>query len=98
MNAQCKKRYDRSPPPPEIREKLEMSAKESVGLTLRDIKCPDCGFTIEKVFSDIRGHFLAKCPKCKTQRVLNLAYFRRQKGIGKLKLIYYAKEDGDKTE
>ena len=69
----------------EKRKRLELSAKESERLTLRDIRCPYCNFILTRVFSDAGGHYLAKCQKCKRQIVLNLAYFRRQKGIGKRK-------------
>lgn len=69
----------------EKRKRLELSRKESEGLTLRDIRCPYCNFIITRVFSDAGGHYLAKCQKCKQQVVLNFAYFRRQKGIGKRK-------------
>lgn len=69
----------------EKRRRLELSRKESEGLTLRDIHCPYCNFIITRVFSDAGGHYLAKCQKCKRQVILNFAYFRRQKGIGKRK-------------
>ena len=80
-NCQSKQRYDRPPPPPET--------EEAVDLTLREIRCPRCNFVIDKVFSDATGHFLSKCPKCKAQYIMNFAYFRRQKGIRRLKLKYY---------
>lgn len=80
-----------SPPTPEFRKKLERSYMEVDGLTLRDVKCPHCRFVITRVYSDIQGHYLAKCRKCKSEMILNLAYFRRQKGIGKLKQKYYGK-------
>ena len=73
---------------PEVRKKLERSYVEVDGLTLRDVKCPHCMFVISRVYSDIQGHYLAKCRKCKSEMVLNLAYFRRQKGIGNLKRKY----------
>ena len=69
----------------EKRKRLALSASEAEGLTLRDIRCPYCDFIITRVFSDASGHYLAKCQKCKRQVVLNFAYFRRQKGIGKRK-------------
>lgn len=66
-------------------EKLARSAREADGLALRDIRCPYCGFVITRVFSDVQGHYLAKCRKCKRQTVLNFAYFRSLNGIGKRK-------------
>lgn len=88
----AKQRYDRPPPPPEIQEKLDLCEKEALDLTLREVRCPKCNFVIDKVFSDVSGHFLSKCPKCKAQYIMNFAYFRRQKGIRRLKLKYYGKD------
>ena len=73
----------------EVQEKLALSAFETEELSLRDVKCPHCGFVIAKVFSDMCGHYLARCRKCKREQPINLAYFRRQKGIWRLKLKYY---------
>ncbi len=60
----------------EIFEKLEMSKTEVTELTLRDLRCPNCRFLIDKIYSDIRGHMQVKCPKCKNAYIMNLAYFR----------------------
>ena len=49
----------------DIFEKLEMSKTEVTELTLRDLRCPNCRFLIDKIYSDIRGHMQVKCPKCK---------------------------------
>ena len=38
----------------EIFEKLEMSKTEVTELTLRDLRCPNCRFLIDKVYSDRR--------------------------------------------
>ena len=86
-SCQSKQRYDR--PPPETQKKLDLCEEEAADLTLREIRCPRCNFVIDKVFSDAKGHFLSKCPKCKAQYIMNFAYFRRQKGIRRLKLKYY---------
>lgn len=75
----------------EAQIKLEKSYIEAEGLDLRDIKCPHCKFVITRVYSDVQGHYLARCRKCKSEMVLNFAYFRRQKGIGSLKQKYYSK-------
>ena len=69
--------------PQETEAKLTICAEEAEGLALRDIRCPYCGFLITKAFSDASGHYLARCRKCKHEFILNFAYFRRQKGIGK---------------
>lgn len=81
--------YERPEPPPENTHKLELSAKEVVGLTKRDVHCPKCDFVVDRVYSDAVGHKDAKCQKCKFEGPINLAYFRRQKGIWKLKIKYY---------
>lgn len=74
---------------PEKQEKLNRSANEASWLALRDIRCPRCNFPIMKVYSDTVGHVRPKCPKCKAQDPINLAYFRKQKGIARLKGKYY---------
>ena len=74
---------------PEKQEKLNRSADEASWLTLREIRCPRCNFPIMKVYSDAVGHVRPKCPKCKAQDPINLAYFRKQKGIARLKGKYY---------
>ena len=63
--------------------KMTLAPEEAEGLTMREIRCPYCGFVITRVFSDVSGHYLARCRKCKHESVLNFAYFRRQKGFGK---------------
>ena len=68
---------------PENQEKLARSRQEVEGLSLRPIACPRCGFTVGKVFSDASGHRLIKCPKCKLEAVINVAYFRRQSSFQK---------------
>lgn len=75
-----------------VKRNLEKSALETKGMTLRDIRCPYCGFLIARVYSDVQGHYLARCKKCKREQPLNLAYFRSQKGIRRLKLKYYGKD------
>ena len=84
-------RYTRPipPAPPERQERLDQSAKSSTNLTLRDVRCPRCGYLIIKVYSDTIGHIRPKCPKCKAVDTLDLAYFRRQRGISQLKSKYY---------
>lgn len=76
----------------EVLGKLNLSASETEGMSLRDVKCPHCGFVITKVFSDMCGHYLARCRKCKREQPINLAYFRRQKDVWRLKLKYYGEE------
>lgn len=61
----------------ENRRKLQLSRKETESLFLRDIHCPYCGFLIERVYSDITGHKMAYCKKCKEEYPVNLGYFRR---------------------
>lgn len=64
---------------PEVRRKLNNSRQETQALTLRDINCPYCGFLVERVFSDITGHKMIYCKKCKEEYPVNLGYFRRMK-------------------
>lgn len=84
-------RYTRPipPAPPECQQQLDQSVKGSANLTLRDVRCPRCGYLIIKVYSDTIGHIRPKCPKCKAVDTLDLAYFRRQRGIRQLKFKYY---------
>lgn len=37
----------------DIFEKLEMSKTEVTELTLRDLRCPNCRFLIDKIYSDM---------------------------------------------
>lgn len=60
----------------EVFRKLKSSEAEVTQLTLRDLRCPNCRFLIDKVYSDIKGHMQVKCPKCKNAYIMNLAYFR----------------------
>lgn len=86
ISEQTKNRIiNRPPPSPEIEEKLNKSEQEAKGLELRNIKCPTCQFVVGKVFSDAKGHIRIKCPKCKCDRIINLLYFCRHEGFGKLK-------------
>lgn len=64
---------------------MKISYEETVNLTEREVKCPYCGFPLSHVFSDASGHLRVKCQKCKGTAIVNLAYFRTQKGYGKLK-------------
>lgn len=88
-NGQGKQRYDRPPPPPDIQAKLELCEREAAGLSVREVRCPKCHFVIDRVFSDVSGHFISKCPKCKSQYIMNFVYFRKQKGSWRLKRKYY---------
>ena len=58
--------------------KLTLSHTEIVGLALRDIHCPYCGLLVDRVFSDVTGHKMVYCRKCKAEYPVNLGYFRRQ--------------------
>lgn len=64
---------------PDTARKLSASRKEVSDLSLREIRCPYCDFLVEKVFSDITGHKMVYCRKCKTEYPINLGYFRRMK-------------------
>ena len=68
----------------EFQRKAALSALESTHLTERALYCPHCGYRIGMAFSDSAGHIRAKCQRCKTISVLNLAYFRRQKWQSRL--------------
>ena len=74
MTNECKR-----PIPPDVRRKLLQSRIEADELSQREIRCPHCGFLIQKVYSDATGHLSIKCQKCKSVSVLNLAYFRKAK-------------------
>ncbi len=62
-----------------VEERLLRSRIEVEELRERDLKCPNCEFRLQTVYSDITGHLRIKCNKCKQIHVLNLAYFRRIK-------------------
>jgi uncharacterized protein YbaR (Trm112 family) len=64
---------------PETMQKLRSSRAETIGLSMRDINCPFCGYLVERVFSDISGHKMIFCKKCKEEYPVNLGYFRRMK-------------------
>ena len=63
----------------EAERKLILSQSETEGLVLREIRCPYCNFLVERVFSDVTGHKMVYCKKCKYEYPINLGYFRRQK-------------------
>ena len=66
---------------PEVKAKLDLSLTESSELTERELHCPYCGWYINTLYSDCRGHFKAKCNHCKAITVFNLSYFRRRKHL-----------------
>ncbi len=63
----------------ELRRKAALSELESTLLPEPTLYCPQCGYRIGMAFSVSTGHIRAKCQRCKTVSVLNLAYFRRQR-------------------
>ena len=46
-------------------------------------RCPHCSRFIATLYSDISGHFKAKCGNCKTITIFNLGYFRRVRRYGR---------------
>ena len=75
----------------EASRKLTASQKETVTLTLREIRCPYCDFLVEKVFSDVAGHKMVYCRKCKEEYPMNLGYFRRMKNRQAARLLFSKK-------
>ena len=75
----------------EVSRKLTESRKEAVTLTLREIRCPYCDFLVEKVFSDVTGHKMVYCRKCKVEYPINLGYFRRMKNRQAARLLFSKK-------
>lgn len=65
-------------PTPEHWEKVLLSQEEVADMDERDLKCPVCGIRIATVYSRV-GHIKLKCPKCKFEGAMNLAYFRRHR-------------------
>ena len=59
--------------------KLALSRQEAKELMMRDINCPYCGFLVDRVFSDVAGHKMVFCKKCKEEYPVNLGYFRRMR-------------------
>ncbi len=45
---------------PEVQERLRLSRLEAETLQERDIRCPTCGFRIQRVYSDATGHLSVK--------------------------------------
>lgn len=78
--------------PQEVKEKISRSMLEVEGLPMRDVKCPVCSYVIARVYADMQGHFHARCRKCKWEKPINLAYFRTQNGIWRLKAKYYGED------
>lgn len=69
--------YKRKPLLPEVKAKLDRSYAESLDLSERELRCPHCGRYIATLYSDVSGHFKAKCQNCKTITIFNLACFRQ---------------------
>lgn len=61
----------------EMYDKLERSHQESLDLTERELRCPYCHRYMATLYSDVAGHFKAKCDNCKKYTIFNLGYFRR---------------------
>lgn len=80
--------YKIRPMPPETRQKVERSHAESAGLKERELRCPHCNHYIASLYSDVSGHFKAKCGNCKMVTVYNLGYFRRTRLRGATKASY----------
>ena len=78
-------KFQKEPLAEEKKKYMSISFSECENLTEREINCPYCGHALDGVFSDISGHLRVKCHRCKANMVLNVAYFRRQKGYGKYK-------------
>lgn len=78
-------------PLPDVEEKIRRSSIEVEGMAVRDVRCPHCKFVIARVYADTQGHIHARCRKCKHEQPLNLAYFRKQRGVWRLKEKYYGK-------
>lgn len=72
--------------------KLQLSQSETEGLVLREIRCPYCGYLVERVFSDITGHKMVYCKKCKEEYPVNLGYFRKVKRWKKYEGFHYERQ------
>ncbi len=68
----------------DVQKRLLLSRSEAESLKERDIKCPVCGYLLQRVYSDATGHLSVKCQKCKNVHILNLAYFRTVKHRGRI--------------
>lgn len=53
-------RVSTAPVRPEVQERLRLSRLEAETLQERDIRCPTCGFRIQRVYSDATGHLNMK--------------------------------------
>lgn len=64
-----------------VHRRLQQSMIEVSELKKRDFRCPGCGYKAEIFYSDLRGHLQFKCQRCKGVFIINVAYFRRMKGV-----------------
>ena len=72
---------------PEQQYKLDLSKQETEDLAIRDLRCPNCHFLINRVYGDICGHLEFKCPKCKEKYIINFSYFRTRVKCRQVTLI-----------
>lgn len=69
--------HERYHPDEEALRKLAMSAADAEGLEASDIRCPICSFRKMTALGAKSGIIRVKCPRCKFDGPMNLAYFRR---------------------
>lgn len=61
---------------PELKEKLAASRAGTVGVQLRTIRCPSCGFYLLDVYGREHYYIRVKCRKCKFDETIDTALFR----------------------
>ena len=91
----CNPRY--KAPSPDIMRKLELSRQEAERVETREMRCPVCGFLVQRIPVTQTDIVFVKCRKCKFDGALSPAYFRRMKRYQ----AYYsrlARADGGKEE
>lgn len=71
----------------EIVSKLEASRRQAERLIKREIKCPNCGFHLLKVYGTDHHITRVKCQKCKFNELIDTAMFRTIKMRGVYRII-----------
>ena len=54
-------------------KKSLLCKQEPRHLSIRELRCPKCGFLLQKIYSDARGHVSIKCTKCKQVSIMNIS-------------------------
>ena len=73
----AKEKYSR-PLPEATMRKLEKGYLMSLELPPKDIRCPYCGYLLERFYGNV-GLFRSVCPRCGRPAVINVPDWRRRR-------------------